>query len=177
MVSNDLVEAIYETCLNQNEKLTVDDLRNCFNFAEIEKKAFQKITLDEFMTPIRAYIQVKQVARQILIDLQLQEQRQALEEQKERDFKQQAIELYKQCAKSREWIGTMFQARVLARPFWESLYEDEKKEIQERASENFIQAQREAELNPMVIVPDKLYFLAQETIKSCASRGKLFIYE
>lgn len=174
-VSTNLLEAIYESCLSFHEKLAVEDLKNCFNFAKIEKKQYQKITLDEFLEPIKAYIQVKQVARQILIDIEAQEQKQTLEKQKEIDFYNTARDLYKSSLDGRVWLGDMFQAKVLARPFWDALYQDERKEMQLKATEKVKEDQIQAIDNPLVIVADKNYYLAQETISYCVKNGKMFI--
>lgn len=176
-VSPDLLEAIYDACVNFHEKLTIDDLRNCFNHAQIEKKQYQKITLDEFLEPVKAYIQVKQVARQILINFQLDEQKQAIEKQKEIDFYNTARDLYKSSLEGRVWLGDMFQAKVLARPFWDALYQDERKQMQVLATEKVKKAQIQAIDNPLVIVADKNFYLAQETISYCVKRGKMFIQE
>lgn len=174
-VSSNLLEAIYESCLSFHEKLAVEDLKNCFNFAKIEKKQYQKITLDEFLEPIKAYIQVKQVARQILIDIEAQEQKEALEKQKEIDFYNEARELYKSSLQGRQWLGDMFQAKVLARPFWDALYTDERKQMQVQATEKVKETQIQAVDNPLIIVADKNFYLAQETISYCVKEGKMFI--
>jgi hypothetical protein len=177
MVSSALLEAIYDSCINFHEKLSVDDLRNCFNFAKIEKKQYQKITLDEFLEPIKSYIQVKQVARQILIEIEQQDQKEQIEKQKEIDFYNEARELYKESLKGGEWLGDMFQAKVLARPFWDALYLDERKQIQMIATEKVKDAQTLAIDNPLIIVADKNFYLAQEVISHCVKQGKTFIQE
>ena len=174
-VSTNLLEAIYESCINFHEKLAVEDLKNCFNFAKIEKKQYQKITLDEFLEPIKSYIQVKQVARQILIEIEQQEQKEQIEKQKEIDFYNEARDLYKSSLEAREWLGDMFQAKVLARPFWDALYMDERKQIQLLATEKVKDAQILAIDNPLIIVADKNFYLAQEVISHCVKQGKTFI--
>ena len=127
------------------------------------------------MEPIKAYIQVKQVARQILIDIEAQEQKEALEKQKEIDFYNEARDLYKSSLNGRQWLGDMFQAKVLARPFWDALYTDERKQMQVQATEKVKEAQIQAIDNPLIIVADKNFYLAQETISYCVKEGKMFI--
>lgn len=174
-VSPDLLEAIYDACINFHEKLTIDDLRNCFNHAQIEKKQYQKITLDEFIEPIKSYIQVKQVSRQVLIDLQVEQQKQQQQKQKEIDFYNEARKCYLESLKLGEWQGDMFQAKAIARGFWDSLYDQQKKEIQAKATEEFKEAQVRALNDQFYITPDKLYFLANELIKFSVKSGKLFV--
>lgn len=172
-----LIDSIFDACVNIKEPLTIDDMKCCFNYVKIEKKAFQKITLDEFLEPIKDYTQKKQVARQIIIDLQIAQGKIALEKQKEIDFYNEARDLYKQSLKGGQWLGDMFQAKVLARPFWDALYMDERKHIQMIATEKVKEAQTLAIDNPLIIVPDKNFYLAQEVISHCVKQGKTFIQE
>ena len=174
-VSTYLIDSIFEATVNIKEPLTIDDIKCCFNFTSVEKKAFQKITLDEFLAPIKDYTQKKQVARQIIIDLQIEQQKEALEKQKEIDFYNEARDLYKSSLEGRQWLGDMFQAKVLARPFWDALYMDERKQMQVQATEKVKEAQIQAVDNPLIIVADKNFYLAQETISYCVKEGKMFI--
>jgi hypothetical protein len=170
-----LIDSIFDACVNIKEPLTIDDMKCCFNYVKIEKKTFQKITLDEFLEPIKDYTQKKQVARQIIIDLQIAQDKIALEKQKEIDFYNEARDLYKSSLEAREWLGDMFQAKVLARPFWDTLYLDERKQIQMIATEKVKEAQILAIDNPLIIVADKNFYLAQEVISHCVKQGKTFI--
>jgi hypothetical protein len=174
-----LIDSIFDACVNIKEPLTIDDMKCCFNYVKIEKKAFQKITLDEFLEPIKDYTQKKQVARQIIIDLQIEQDKIALEKQKEIDFYNKARELYKLSISQTypEWLGDMFQAKVLARPFWDALYMEERKQIQMIATEKVKNAQTLAIDNPLIIVADKNFYLAQEVISHCVKQGKTFIQE
>ena len=172
-----LIDSIFDACVNIKEPLTIDDMKCCFNYVKIEKKAFQKITLDEFLEPIKDYTQKKQVARQIIIDLQIYQDKISLEKQKEIDFYNEARELYKSSLEAREWLGDMFQAKVLARPFWDALYMDERKQIQLLATDKFNSALIFSVDNPLIIVADKNFYLAQEVISHCVKQGKTFIQE
>ena len=174
-----LIDSIFDACVNIKEPLTIDDMKCCFNYVKIEKKAFQKITLDEFLEPIKDYTQKKQVARQIIIDLQIAQDKIALEKQKEIDFYNEARELYKLSVSQTypEWLGDMFQAKVLARPFWDALYLDERKQIQLLATDKFNSALIFSVDNPLIIVADKNFYLAQEVISHCVKQGKTFIQE
>jgi hypothetical protein len=174
-VSSELVDAIYEACLNLNEEIFVEDLKNCFNFTEIEKRKFQKITLDEFMTPVRDYLQKKQIARQAFIDLNLEQQKAEIEKNKETEFLQQAEQCYLLSLESKNWLGDMFQARVLVKPFWEALYKEEREYLTEMANIKIQEDKNRAILDPFVIVYDKLYYLAQETMIYAIKKGKKLI--
>jgi hypothetical protein len=174
-VSPELLDAIFESCINFHENLTVEDLKNCFNHAKIEKKQFQKITLDEFLEPIRAYIQVKQVARQAIIDLQNENEKEQNEKQKEIDFYNQARELYKESLKGGEWLGDMFQARVIARGFWDALYLDEREGLKMIATDEVNELKIKAIDNALILVYDPKFYLAHEVIKYSVRQQKKFI--
>lgn len=174
-VSPELLDAIYESCLSFHEKLSIEDLKNCFNHAKIEKKQFQKITLDEFLEPIRSYIQVKQVARQLIIDLQHKEYQELIEKQKVMEFYNQARELYKESLKGGEWLGDMFQARVIARGFWDALYLDEREGIKMIAADEVKELKIKAIDNPLILVYDPKFYLAHEVIKYSVRQNKKFI--
>jgi len=174
-VSSELVDAIYESCLNLNEEIFVEDLKNCFNFTEIEKRQFQKITLDEFMGPVREYLQKKQIARQAFIDLNLDQQKAEIEKNKEAEFKQQAEQCYLESLKVGQWQGDMFQARVLVKPFWDNLFKEDREFITQLANDKIMADKNKAILDPFVIVYDKLYYLAQETMTYAIKKGKKLI--
>jgi hypothetical protein len=174
-VSPELLDAIFESCINFHENLTVEDLKNCFNHAKIEKKQFQKITLDEFLEPIRAYIQIKQVARQAIIDLQNEQDKEQNEKQKEIDFYNQARDLYKESLKGGEWLGDMFQARVIARGFWDALYLDEREGLKMIATDEVNELKIKASLDPLILVYDPKFYLAHEVIKYSVRQQKKFI--
>ena len=174
-VSPELLDAIFESCINFHENLTVEDLKNCFNHAKIEKKQFQKITLDEFLEPIRAYIQIKQVARQAIIDLQNEQDKEQNEKQKEIDFYNQARDLYKESLKGGEWLGDMFQARVIARGFWDALYLDEREGLKMIATDEVNELKIKSSLDPMILVYDPKFYLAHEVIKYSVRQQKKFI--
>jgi hypothetical protein len=112
-----------------------------------------------------------------LIEIEQQEQKEQIEKQKEIDFYNKARDLYKESLKGGEWLGDMFQAKVLARPFWDALYMEERKQIQMIATEKVKEAQILAIDNPLIIVADKNFYLAQEVISHCVKQGKTFIQE
>ena len=135
------------------------------------------MTRDELLQPISDYWTKKQNLIQQLKLIEVEQEKIAIEKQKEIDFYNEARDLYKSSLKGGEWLGDMFQAKVLARPFWDALYMEERKEIQLLATAKYSSSVAESIDNPLIIVADKNFYLAQEVISHCVKQGKTFIQE
>jgi hypothetical protein len=162
---------------NRFKGITIQDIRNSYFETEIVKREYVSLTRDELLQPIADYWTKKQNLIQQLKLIEVEQDKIALEKQKEIDFYNEARDLYKSSLEAREWLGDMFQAKVLARPFWDALYMEERKQIQMIATEKVKDAQILAIDNPLIIVPDKNFYLAQEVISHCVKQGKTFIQE
>jgi len=162
---------------NRFKGITIQDIRNSYFETEIVKREYVSLTRDELLQAIADYWTKKQNLIQQLKLIELEQEKLALEKQKEIDFYNEARELYKESLKGGEWLGDMFQAKVLARPFWDALYMEERKQIQMIATEKVKDAQILAIDNPLIIVADKNFYLAQEVISHCVKQGKTFIQE
>jgi hypothetical protein len=162
---------------NRFKGITIQDIRNSYFETEIVKREYVSLTRDELLQPIADYWTKKQNLMQQLKLIEVEQDKIALEKQKEIDFYNEARELYKLSVNQTypEWLGDMFQAKVLARPFWDALYLDERKQIQMLATEKVKDAQTLAIDNPLIIVADKNFYLAQEVISHCVKQGKTFI--
>jgi hypothetical protein len=162
---------------NRFKGITIQDIRNSYFETEIIKREYVSLTRDELLQPISDYWTKKQNLIQQLKFIEVEQDKIALEKQKEIDFYNEARDLYKESLKGGEWLGDMFQAKVLARPFWDALYIEERKQIQMLATEKVKDAQTLAIDNPLIIVADKNFYLAQEVISHCVKQGKTFIQE
>lgn len=160
---------------NRFKGITIQDIRNSYFETEIVKREYVSLTRDELLQPISDYWTKKQNLIQQLKLIEVEQDKIALEKQKEIDFYNEARDLYKSSLEAREWLGDMFQAKVLARPFWDALYLDERKEIQLLATAKYSSSVSESIDNPLIIVPDKNFYLAQEVISHCVKQGKTFI--
>jgi hypothetical protein len=162
---------------NRFKGITIQDIRNSYFETEIVKREYVSLTRDELLQPISDYWTKKQNLIQQLKLIEVEQNKIALEKQKEIDFYNEARDLYRESLQAREWLGDMFQAKVLARPFWDALYMEERKKIQMLATEKVKDAQILAIDNPLIIVADKNFYLAQEVISHCVKQGKTFIQE
>lgn len=177
--SENLSDELFQLALlalpNRFKGITIQDIRNSYFETEIVKKEFVSLTRDELLLPISEYWTKKQNLIQQLKLIEVEQEKKQQEKQKEIDFYNEARDLYKSSLERRQWLGDMFQAKVLARPFWDALYTDERKQMQVQATEKVKEAQIQAIDNPLIIVADKNFYLAQETISYCVKEGKMFI--
>jgi hypothetical protein len=174
-VNTELFQLVLMVLPNRFPGITIQDIRNAYFENVITKKEFVSLTRDELLDPIAIYWIKKQNLMQQIKLIEMENEKEQNAQQKEIDFYNEARELYKESLKGGEWLGDMFQARVIARPFWDALYMDERKQIQLIATEKVKDAQILAIDNPLIIVADKNFYLAQEVISHCVKQGKTFI--
>jgi hypothetical protein len=77
--------------------------------------------------------------------------------------------------KGGEWLGDMFQARVIARGFWDALYLDEREGLKMIATDEVNELKIKAIDNPLILVYDPKFYLAHEVIKYSVRQQKKFI--
>lgn len=167
--NSNIVEAIYETLISQQENLTIEDLKCCFNFAEVEKKPFSKITVDEFMIPVKDYVKKKSLARICAQEEHIAYVKEIAQAEAAHQFFLRAKELYFESLKAGEWKGDMFQARVIAKNFYMRLKEWHD-EIKDEAKDAYLRQKHQDE-DKVTVTPDKLYFLGQSTVKKAVEFG------
>jgi hypothetical protein len=171
-ISNDLLSAIIQTLLNSNEPLSLDDLNTCFEFTPVQKIPGQKMTLDEFMMPIRDYIKKKQILRQVIEQQHIENTKQQASNEAEEQFFLRAKQKYIDSLEFNEWMGDMFEARVIADKFWRQM-RHEWANLKDAARDVYIRdvAKNQVEDAVQQILPKKIYYLAQETVKLACKNG------
>jgi len=176
-VNTELFQLVLMVLPNRFPGITIQDIRNAYFENVITKKEFVSLTRDELLDPIAIYWIKKQNLLQQIKLIEMENEKEQNAQQKEIDFYNEARDLYKESLKGGEWLGDMFQAKVLARPFWDALYMEERKEIQLLATAKYTSSVAESIDNPLIIVADKNFYLAQEVISHCVKQGKTFIQE
>lgn len=164
-----MTAAVYEALISQPENLTIDDVRCCFNFAEVEKKPYSKITVDEFMTPIREYVKNKAIARICAQEEHIAYVKELAQAEAAEQFYLGAKALYMESLRDGEWKGDMFQARVIAKKFYMRLKEWHD-EIKDEAKDAYLRQKHQDE-GKVTVTPDELYFLGQSTVKKAVEFG------
>jgi hypothetical protein len=171
-VNKDLIDVLYDSCLGLSEPITFEDLKCCFTFAKIEKIQGQKITREEFMTPIREYIKQKQILRQCVEIEWAAKQKEIASASAEEQFFLRAKQKYINSLEFNEWMGDMFEARVIADKFWRQM-RHEWANLKDAARDVYIRdvAKNQVEDAVQQILPKKIYYLAQETVKLACKNG------
>lgn len=167
--TNALIDGVYQALIHTTERLSIDDLRSCFNYCKIEKKQFSKITVDEFMEPVLDYIRKKQVARICVQEANIARVKEIAQAEAEHQFFLGAKALYFESLKAGEWKGDMFQARVIAKKFYMRLKEWHD-EIKDEAKDAWLRQKHQDE-GKVTVTPDKLYFLGQSTVRKAVEFG------
>lgn len=168
------MEDIFLCIVERYPKLTVNELNLSYRTHTQDEKVFI-LTRDIFLKPISEFIRKKFII-QDEIERELKKLQRELEiKQEEIEFRNKAKECYMDSLNVGEWQGDMFQAKVIAKGFWDSLYLEDRKELQVRAKEEIQSLERQAKVNPLVIVYDKFFYLAQEVIKDSVKKGRKFI--
>lgn len=167
---------IAERCIG----LTVNDVRNAYNDAVIEKRQFVSITRDELTSPIMDYFKKKQM----VLSERLKAEQTILESQQvEKDaqtFRNEAIELYKKCLESKKWTGTEFQAHSFARMFADSFSQDFKDEVWKDSKREYLK-RKEAftgQSDPFALPPpspERIF--SQKIVEEACKRGFLVVID
>ena len=177
--SDNLSDELFQLALlvlpNRFPGITIQDIRNAYFENVITKKEFVSLTRDELLQPIADYWTKKQNLLQQIKLIEMENEKEQNEKQKEIDFYNQARELYKESLKGGEWLGDMFQARVIARGFWDAFYLDEREGLKMIATDEVNELKIKSSLDPMILVYDPKFYLAHEVIKYSVRQNKKFI--
>lgn len=174
-VNKELFQLVLMVLPQRFPGITIQDIRNAYFENVITKKEFVSLTRDELLQPISIYWNKKQNLKQQIKLIEMENEKEQQAKQKEIDFYNQARDLYKESLKAGEWIGDMFQARVIARPFYDSLYQNERNHLKSIVSDEVKELKIQSALNPLILVYDAKFYLAHEVIKYCVQKRKTFI--
>ena len=174
-VNTELFQLVLMVLPNRFPGITIQDIRNAYFENVITKKEFVSLTRDELLDPIAIYWIKKQNLLQQIKLIEMENEKEQNAQQKEIDFYNEAREIYKESLKAGEWIGDMFQARVIARGFWDALYLDEREGLKMIAADEVKELKIKAIDNPLILVYDPKFYLAHEVIKYSVSQNKKFI--
>lgn len=174
-VSTEMFQLAFIALKDRFKGITIEDVRLAYFNSVIVKKEFVSLTRDELLEPISDYWMKKENLKDQIKLAEIEKQKEIQIKQEEIEFRNKAKQCYINSLNMGEWQGDMFQAKVIARGFWDSLYLEDRKDLQERATEEIKSLQRQAKVNPLVIVYDKYFYLAQEVIKDSVKKGRKFI--
>lgn len=127
------------------------------------------MTVDEFMFPVHEYVKNKQVARICIQEEHIAHVKEIAQAEAAEQFFLGAKALYMESLRDGEWKGDMFQARAIAKNFYNRLA-DFHDEIKDEAKDNWLRQKHQDE-DKVTVTPDKLYFLAQSTVSKAVEFG------
>jgi hypothetical protein len=120
-INTDLINVSFKTISDKFIGITVQDIRNAYQDAEIDKKAFVSITRDELILPIRQYwskkitllSKIKEVEQQV----DAENQSNILKER----FKMESLQVLNESIEAKIWLGTPVNAFSILSQHKESL--------------------------------------------------------
>jgi len=174
-VNTELFQLVLMVLPQRFPGITIQDIRNAYFENVITKKEFVSLTRDELLFPVSTYWTRKQNLLQQIKLIEMENEKQQQEKQKEIDFYNEARDIYKESLKAGEWLGDMFQARVIARGFWDALYLNEREGLKMIATDEVNELKIKSSLDPMILVYDPKFYLAHEVIKYSVRKKKKFI--
>jgi len=167
------LSSIIDSLLNTREPLSIDDLTACFEFTPVQKIPGQKMTLDEFMAPIRQYITTKQMLKQIVLQQHIENTKQVAQDEAEEQFFLRAKQKYIDSLEFNEWMGTMFEAKAIADKFWRAMTKAEREVLTTHAADIYYREKAANDQEGVIpkIMASKKNYLAHEAIKHACKKG------
>jgi hypothetical protein len=168
-----LLSSIIDSLLNTREPLSIDDLTACFEFTPVQKIPGQKMTLDEFMTPVRQYITTKQMLKQVVLQQHIENTKQQASNEAEEQFFLRAKQKYIDSLEFNEWMGTMFEAKAIADKFWRAMTKAERDALLKHTADIYYREKAANDQEGVIpkIMASKKHYLAHEAIKHACKNG------
>jgi hypothetical protein len=169
----DLYQASYNAICERFSKATIQDVKNSYNYATIEKKAYTTLTRDELIQPIFEYFEKK---RKLLAEIELIQKREndkKESEQKEKVYQEDCKKIYLESLEVGKWLGSEIQAYSLRNNFAHLVLPKAKKEMYRQAQ--IEHRQRKAKQGEFELVPSDVYIYARMFIEQMIERRIKFI--
>jgi hypothetical protein len=172
-IGDSLLASIVQALTNSREPLSLDDLKTCFEFTPVQKIPGQKMTLDEFMTPIRQYITTKQMLKQVVLQQHIENTKQVAQDEAEEQFFLRAKQKYIDSLEFNEWMGTMFEAKAIADKFWRAMTKAERDDLLKHTADIYYREKAYNDQEGVIpkIMASKKHYLAHEAIKHACKNG------
>jgi hypothetical protein len=156
-------------------KLTILDLQNAFNCAQIEKKDYLRLTRDELLNPISEYWKKKGVILMEVENFRRKEVREIEAINQQKKFEQNSKELYLKSLGGTVFLGDEFEAWSIAKRFSHILSPERKTELATLAKNEYkIRLDKEGD-NFMSTVPNWEKIYSKLFLNECVKKNVLFI--
>jgi hypothetical protein len=150
-VHPDLFRTAYAKICETLIGCTVRDIKNAYNDATIEKKAYTTLTRDELIQPIRDYWNKKQVIKYELSKVESKVSEEIAMKKEGEKFRSEAHKLYLDCLNNGTgWTGTDMQAKTFAKNFADMFSQDFKTSVIKKAQLEYHEKKELATSNPIL---------------------------
>lgn len=104
-INTDLINISFKAVSDKFIGITIQDIKNAYQDAEIDKKAYVSITRDELILPIKQYWNKK-----IVLISKIKEVEREIEQKKESDilrqrFEMESLQILNESIKNKVWLG------------------------------------------------------------------------
>jgi len=179
-----LHEDLYRTTFAKISELfigiTIQDVKNAYNDAVVEKKAFTTLTRDELIQPIKDYWAKKQVVKSEFSKVEKKVLEEIENKTQRENFKKNSFDLYLQCLENgSKWTGTPMQANVFAKNFKDMFSQEIKDKVWKDAQREFLESKEIFTTNPIAgmlpPIPAEMIFSRMIVDQALVRKFKLII--
>lgn len=110
--------------------------------------------------------------KQVIQQQHIENTKEQASNEAEKQFRLRAIEKYNDSLEFNEWMGDMFEAKAIAFHFWRQIPHEHNR-LKEAARDVYIREVAKNQVEDVIaqILPKKIYYLAQETVKFACKNG------
>jgi hypothetical protein len=172
-------DAAFLSICERFKNVTVQDIKNAYKVAEIEKKAYTTLTRDELIKPISEYWSKKIILLGEIERIKRKSEEEIEKDNREKEFREAARQKYIDGLTSGTFNGDEFDADAIARNFKDVFDQPFKNEIMQRAKEERETRLKQAEKisDFFVSVPSWEKIFSRIYVEECVKRKIKFIVQ
>jgi hypothetical protein len=112
-INTDLIKVCFKAICDRFKDITIEDIKNSYSFAEIEKKAYTTLTRGELLQPIKEYLHKKNILISEMLEIEANERKEFEKKQEASIFLQNSIEKFNESLKTKVFEGSEIEAYVV----------------------------------------------------------------
>jgi len=109
-INSDLINISFKAISDKFVGITIQDVRNAYNDAEIDKKQYVSLTRDELINPVKQYwskkITLLAKIKEVEKELEVENEGKILKEK----FEVESMQIFKESLNQKKWLGTPINA-------------------------------------------------------------------
>lgn len=176
---DNFVRAVFHAICERFVGITVNDIQQAFLTHEPSDKVYV-LSRKDFIEPIQKYWAKKMMVIRELGNVLQEVNAEDSQVDEAKKFRQDAIELYKQCLESNEWTGTPFQAHSFAKMFAGHFDQPTKDKIWNIAKREFLEQKEKftSQADPFALPPpsaDRIF--SHKIVQLACAKGFLAVID